>query len=128
MKISTALLLTHDPDFEKTFREALAGTETTIISVHEVTEALETGCCRGTELDLAVIDRSDCHAITLLHALRECFHQLPVIVVASTRSCHCAALAYANGAAGCIAKPISVPDLKLLLNQFRQPKLQLTAA
>ena len=125
MNIRLALLLTHDADFEKVVTESLKESRAKILITHDVDYALEIGCQRGAELDLAVIDRSDCHAITLLSAVRACRHDLPVVVVTSSESCHCAAIAYANGAAACIAKPISAADLRVVLKQLCQPKLEL---
>ena len=127
MNIHLALLLTHDPDFEKAIAEALEQTGAKILATHDVDHALEIGCRRAAELDVAVIDRSDCHAITLLTALRACRHDLPVIVVTSGDAWHCAALAYANGATGCLAKPISASDLRLAFHQLCEPKLKLEA-
>jgi DNA-binding NtrC family response regulator len=127
MNIRLALLLTHDADFEKVVTESLKESGAKILITHDVDHALEIGCQRGTELDLAVIDRSDCHAITLLSALRACRHDLPVVVVTSSEACHCAGIAYANGAAACIAKPISADDLRVVLKQLCQPKLELAA-
>ena len=126
MNIHLALLLTHDPSFEKVVTEAL-DSGTRILVRHDVDHALEVGCSRANQFDVAIIDRSDCHAITLLSALKACRHDLPVIVIASSASCHCAALAYANGAAACLTKPITVDDLKAVLAQLCEPKLELAA-
>jgi len=104
MNIRLALLLTHDADFETIVTESLKESGAEILVTHNVDHALEIGCQRGAELDLAVIDRSDCHAVTLLNAIHACRQNLPVVVVTSGESCHCAAIAYANGAAACIAK------------------------
>ena len=128
MKIHLALLLTYDPDFEKALADALGQIGAKVLAAHDVNHALEIGCRRATELDVAVIDRSDCHAITLLSALRACRHDLPVIVVTSGEACHCAALAYANGATACLAKPITPTELSLAIHELSEPKLQLTAA
>lgn len=128
MNIRFALLLTRDPSFEKTVAEALKETTAEILATHDVNHALEMGCRRAADLDLAIVDRSDCHAITLLSALRACRHELPVVVVTAEDSCHCAALAYANGATACIAKPITVTELKLFLDQMCKPKPELAVA
>lgn len=127
MNISLALLLTHDPSFEKLVTKALTEMDAKVLVRHDVDHALKIGCRHATDFDVAIIDRSDCHAITLLSALRACRHDLPVIVVTSGDACHCAALAYANGATGCLAKPISVTDLKLAFQQLCEPKLELEA-
>lgn len=127
MNIHLALLLTHDPNFEKAVNESLKESGAEILISHDVDHALEIGCRRGAELDVAIIDRNDCHAITLLGAVRACRHDLPVVVMTSSGSCHCAAIAYANGAAACLAKPINAHDLKVVLSQLCEPKLKLAA-
>lgn len=129
MNAHLVLLETRDHDFEKVLTDALEGSGATVLVVQNVADALKIGCRRGAELDLAVIDRDDCHAITLLSAIKACRHELPIVVViSSTSSCHCAAVAYANGAAACIAKPITAAELEPVLRQLGQPKLKLTAA
>jgi len=125
MNIRLALLLTHDPNFEKTVTDALAESGAKILTTHDVDHALQTGCERAHELDLAIIDRSDCHAITLLSAIKTLRHDLPVVVIASSEACHATALAYANGAAACLAKSITASDLKVVLRQLCEPKLTL---
>jgi DNA-binding response OmpR family regulator len=128
MNIRLALLLTHDPNFEKIVSEALKDSGAKVLVRHDVDHALEIGCSRGSQFDIAIIDRSDCHAITLLSALKACRHDLPVVVVITpSESGHCSALAYANGAAACLAKPISPDDLKVVLRQLCEPKLKLAA-
>lgn len=125
MNTRLALLLTHDPNFEKIVTEALTEVGAKALVRHDVDHALEIGCRRVIDFDVAIIDRSDCHAITLLSALHACRHDLPVIVITSNPTCHCAALAYANGAAACLTKPITAHDLKVVLAQLCEPKLEL---
>src|SRR5215470_4405495 len=127
MNIRLALLLTHDAGFEKIVTDALEDTGEKVLIRHDVDHAMQVGCSRITQLDLAIIDRSDCHAITLLSALKACRHDLPVVVIASSESYHCTALAYANGAAACLAKPITINDLRVVLRQLCEPKLTLAA-
>jgi CheY-like chemotaxis protein len=128
MNAHLVLLHTRDSDFEKVVTEALEGSVAVTIVARSVGDALEIACRRGPELDLAIIDRKDCHAITLLSAVKACRRDLPIVVVTSSEPCHCTAVAYASGAAACIAKPITAVDLRVLLNQLCQPKLELTAA
>lgn len=127
MNVRLALLLTHDPNFENVVTEALEESGAKILVRHDVDHALEVGCSRGSQFDVAIIDRSDCHAITLLSALKACHRDLPVIVIASRDACHCTALAYANGAAACLAKPITAIDLKTVLQQLCETKLELAS-
>lgn len=127
MNIHLALLLTHDPQFESIVTEVLEGGGAEVLIRHDVAHAMQIGCRRITQFDVVIIDRSDCHAITLLSALRACRHDLPVIVVTSGDTGHCAALAYANGATACLAKPINAADLSLALHQLCEPNLKLAA-
>jgi ActR/RegA family two-component response regulator len=128
MNIRLALLLTRDPGFEKTVTEALAEIGAKVLTKHDIDHTLEIGCKRAADFDVVLIDRSDCHAITLLTALHACRHDLPVVVVTSANANHCAALAYANGATACLAKPISAADLKLAFHELGEPNLKLAAA
>lgn len=66
--------------------------------------------------------------MTFLSALNTCRHGLPVIVVTSTDLYHATAVGYASGAAACLAKPISAPELEIILRELRNPKLKLEAA
>ena len=127
MKIRLALLLTHDPAFEKVVAAAFTEMGGKVLVRHDIDHTLEIGCKRSADFDVVIIDRSDCHAITLLSALHACRHELPVVVITSGDAWHCAALAYANGAAACLAKPTNVSDLKLALNELCEPKLELEA-
>jgi len=128
MNINLALLLTRDPGFEKTVTEALTEIGAKVLIKHDIDQTLEIGCKRAADFDVVLIDRSDCHAITLLTALHACRHDLPVVVVTSGNASHCAALAYANGATACLAKPISAADLKLAFHDLCEPNLRLATA
>jgi DNA-binding NtrC family response regulator len=128
MNARLVLLLTHDPQFEKLLIEALAEPSATVLVAQSVGDALQIVCTRSNELDLAVIDRDDCHGMTLLSAINACRHELPIVVMTSSDAYHCAALAYANGAAACLAKPVTATELSCAIRELRQPKLQLTAA
>jgi DNA-binding NtrC family response regulator len=126
MNAHLVLLLTQDRDFEKLLTEALRS-DATVLVTRNVGDALQIVCTRGAELDFAVIDRDDCHGMNLLSAINACRHELPIVVM-TCEAYHCAALAYANGAAACLAKPITSAKLRLAIQELRRPKLELTAA
>lgn len=128
MSARHVLLLTRDDEFEKLLKEAFLESAATILIARNVDDALEIVCTRGAELDLAVIDRDDCHGINLLSAINACQHNLPIVVVTSGDTYHCAALAYANGAAACLVKPIAAAELRLAIQNLGAPKLELAAA
>lgn len=128
MNAHSVLLLTHDREFEKLLREALRESDSTILVVRDIDDALQIVCTRGAELDLAVIDRDDGHGINLLSAINACQRELPIVVMTSRDAYHCAALAYANGAVACVAKPITATELKLAIHDLRAPKLELAVA
>ena len=128
MNASPVLLFTQDHEFEKLLREALSENDATILVAPNVGDALQIVCTRGGELDLVVIDREDCHGINLLTAINACQHKLPVVVVTSSDAYHCATVAYANGAAACLAKPITATELRLAIHELRAPTLELAPA
>ena len=128
MKPRLILLLTRDPEFEEVLTQALRGDDTTVLVSHTIESALQTVCSRGRELDIAVIDFADgCHGMTLLRAIKTCRADLPIIVVTSSDLYHAAALAYANDVKGCLAKPVTGAELKLVLEELRTLKPLLTA-
>ncbi len=128
MNADSVLLLTHDREFEKLLREALRESDSIVLVARDIDDALQIVCTRGAELDLAVIDRDDGHGINLLSAINACQRELPIVVMTSRDAYHCAALAYANGAAACVAKPITATELQLAIADLRAPKLELAVA
>jgi hypothetical protein len=77
-----ALLYMCDDDLERVVRRALWGTATILFIARTVDDALQIVCRRHRELDVAIMAFSeDCHAITLLSAIRGCCEQLPTLVV-----------------------------------------------
>lgn len=130
MNTRLVLLLTRDHEFEKLLAKAVLKAGAAVILVaRNIGDALQIVCTRGRELDFAVIDFDDgCHGMTLLSALDTCRADLPVVVVTSSDAYHAAAIAYANGVAAYLAKPISGADLAIVIRELREPKLELTAA
>jgi DNA-binding NtrC family response regulator len=129
MNMRLVVLLTHDPSFEKLLAEALRKSGLSVFVTRSVDDALQIVCRRSENLEFAVIDFDDgCHGMTLLRAINACHRELPIIVVTSSDLVHAAALAYINGAAVCLAKPITAAEVELVLSKLRQPKLQLTNA
>jgi DNA-binding NtrC family response regulator len=112
------LLLTRDADLDQCTAEALMDTDAVVYSVHKTDDALKIVCTRGDELDFAIIDFEDgCHGMTLLTAINACRRELPILVVTQGDSEHAAALAYASGAAACLARPFSTWTLAETIKQ-----------
>ncbi len=121
------LLLTRDCSFEKTVSEALHNA--VVLIARDVDEALQDISAHSHELNLVVIDFDDgCHGMTLLSAINKCLEKLPVIVATLSDTYHAAAVGYANGAAACLAKPITATELEIVIRQLRDAKLELTIA
>jgi DNA-binding NtrC family response regulator len=122
------LLLTRDFVFEGELRKAF-GDEAKILVKRGIGNALQVVCARRKDLDLAVIDFDDgCHGMTLLNAIRMIDERLPVVGVTSDDTYHAAAVAYANGAAACVAKPITAAELRLVIEDLANTKPKLMAA
>lgn len=123
------LLSTRDPNFQKLLAEALLVGHLNVLVTRSVDHALQTVCARSGDLKFVVIDfDDDGHGMTLLRAINTCHRELPIIVVTSSDLDHTAALAYVNGAAVCLAKPITASEIELVLTELRHPKLQLIGA
>lgn len=129
MKPRLVLLLTRDPKLKKLLSEALLDDGATVAVKHHISGALQMVCSRIDELDLVVIDFDDgCHGMTLLSAMNSCRPDLPIIVVTSRNMYHGAAVAYANGAEACLAKPINTADLRMVVAGLGAPKALLAVA
>lgn len=129
MNSRLVLLLTHDRNFERLLAEALLDHRAVVLIARNVGDALQIVCARGREIDFAVIDFDDgCHGMTLLGAINMCRPELAIIAVTSGDAYHAAALAYANGAATCLAKPISAAELGIVIRELGEPKLELETA
>lgn len=124
-----ALLYMRDDDLERVVRRALWGTGTILLIARTVDDALQIVCRRHRELDVAIMPFSeDCHAITLLSAIRGCCEQLPTLVVVDKDSEQARALAYANGARFCLSKPVSPVELANAIADAEPTARQLAVA
>jgi DNA-binding NtrC family response regulator len=120
------LLFTPDPNFQKLLAEALLTEHLNVLVTRSVNHALQTVCARSGDLRFVVVDFDNgCHGMTLLRAINACHRELPIIVVTSSDLDYAAALAYVNGAAVCLAKPITASEIELIFTELRKPKLQL---
>jgi DNA-binding NtrC family response regulator len=129
MRPRLILLLSNDPEVELQFRQASAAEGATFLVTHNIGEALRTICARLDELDLAVIDfQEGCRGMTIINAIHTCREELPIVVLTSTDKCHTAALAYANGATACLAKPTTPEEIEILIENLRRAAPQLAAA
>jgi DNA-binding NtrC family response regulator len=114
------LLLTRDAILDQYTAQALMGTGAVVYTAHTTDDALQIVCTHGYEMDFAIIDFEDgCHGMTLLKAINACRKELPILVVTHGDSEHAAALAYANGAAACLARPFSAWTLADTIKQCR---------
>ena len=129
MKPRLVLLLTRDISFQRLLSQSLYDGGAIILVAHNINDALQLICSRGSEFDLAVIDFDDGrHGMTLLSAIQTCQPPLAVVVVTSSDVYHAAAIAFANGVEACLAKPISVAELRIVIEEINEPKPQLAAA
>lgn len=129
MNLRSILLLTRDAELQKILSEALSDGGAIVRLARDAGQALRGLCDLRSKIDLAVIDFQDgCHGMTLLSALNVCQPDLPIVVVTSSDAYHAAAVAYANGVAACLARPVSAADLRMVIEQLNEPKLQLACA
>ena len=129
MNVRLVLLVTRDCAFENLLAEALRKNGSAVLFARDVAEGLQVNRSRIRDLDLAVIDLDHgCRGMALLSAINTCRPELRIMVTASGDTDRAATLAYANGAAACLAKPISVPDLEIVIDKLDKPKPELVAA
>ena len=129
MKSNLVLLLTEDIDIEEQSAEAARKAGASLFFAQDVGEGIRIVCGRGGEIDLVIIDLDHgCDGMILLSALSTLRDDLPIVVIASTDMDHAAALAYAFGAAACLAKPINAIELEIVFCALVETKLQVQAA
>lgn len=128
MKSNFILLLTRDAGLEEQLNKAARKSDNAIVLARSAGEALQILCTRGQELNLAVLDFEDgCRGMTLLNALSMLRRSVPSLVATSTDRDHAAALAYANGATACLAKPTNAAELEITIRALSENELQLAA-
>jgi DNA-binding response OmpR family regulator len=126
MKAPVVLLLTNDPQLEEAVAETLVENGGVSHLAYDPGDALQLVCGLGRHLDLAIIDFDHGpHGMTLLGAINMCRDDFPVVVVTRDDEKHVEALAYANGAAACLPKPVSVAQLADAIRECRRRKYQL---
>ncbi len=129
MNARLLLLLTLDPMVEEAMAEALLETDGIICIARTADDALRIVCSNGSELELAVIDFDHgSNGMTLISAINTCAnHHLPMLVLTPPGEEHARFVARANGAAECLAKPISAAQMAKAMINCR-PKRELAQA
>jgi DNA-binding response OmpR family regulator len=124
------LLLTLDPMVEEAMAEALLETGGTICIARTAGDTMRIVCSNASELELAVIDFDHgSNGMTLISAINTCAdHHVPILVLTPPGEEHGRFVAHANGAAECLAKPISTPQMaKAIINCRPKWELALVA-
>jgi DNA-binding response OmpR family regulator len=113
------LLLTLDPMVEEAMAEAILETGGMICLARTADDAMRIVCTNAGELELAVIDFDHgSNGMTLISAINTCAdHHVPIVVLTPPGEEHGRFVARANGAAECLAKPISAAQMaKAIIN------------
>jgi DNA-binding response OmpR family regulator len=121
MNVGLILLLTLDPIVEEAMTEALLETGGTVCLARTADDAMRIVCSNSSELELAVIDFDHgSNGMTLISAINTCAdHHLPMLVLTPPGEEHGKFVARANGAAECLAKPISTAQMTKAIINFR---------
>jgi CheY-like chemotaxis protein len=128
-KPQVVLLYTRDRGFDGLLGEALSGTGCIVLIARTVADALQIVCQRGRELAFALMDfDGGCRGMTILSAIHTCFEELPILVTTSKDAEHVSAVAYANGARTCLARPKHSAGLANAISKITAPERQLAAA
>jgi len=126
MKTPFILLFTNDNELKDLVAQALSEIGGVSHLASDVNEALETVRC-APSLDFAIVDfEHGSEGLTLLRAINALCRYLPVIVVIRDDDSHVAA--YTNGAAACLAKPVSVAQLVSTIRKLGLFEPELAAA
>jgi FixJ family two-component response regulator len=120
MKTPVITLLTNDQSVEECVAQVLLEAGGLSHLAHSASEVLDLIGTTGQDLDLAVIDcEHGPHGLTLVRAINSRREAFPVIVLTGPGDEYIEALAYANGAAVCLCKPVSATQLAEAMKQCR---------
>ena len=129
MKSHLVLLLTRDVELEQQSSMAAAASGARLEVTTTVGEALQAVCEHGREIDLVVIDFDNgTRGMTLLSALNILRDQVLIVALTSAARDHSAVLAYAEGAACCLTKPMNAVELEMVIRLLDRRRVQLNAA
>lgn len=126
MKTPVMALLTTDHNLEECMVQVLLRTGSLNHRAQSANDVLDLVCTIGQNLDLAVIDfEHGSDGMTLVDAMSTRRRGFPVIVGTGPEEQDIEALAYANGAAVCLSKPVSATQLTEAMKQClcSQPQL-----
>lgn len=126
MKTPVMVLLTNDHNLEECVTQVLLRTGGLSHRAESTNDVLDLVCTIGQGLDLAVIDcENGPHGLTLVGAISTRRQGFPIIVVTGPGEENIEAVAYANGAAVCLSKPVSTSQLAEAMKQCHcsQPHL-----
>ena len=129
MKLPVIALLTNDESLEECVAQVLLDMGGSSHLAQSASDLLDLICTTGLDLDLAVIDCEHApRGLTLVGAISRRREPFPVIVLTGPGEKYIEALAYANGAAICLSKPVSVTKLVAAIKQCLRSQPGLTAA
>lgn len=128
VKSRATLLLTTDSSLEEIVADVMVDADRSIQLARNLGDALDL-LCRVLDLDLAIVDfGAGPHGITLLRAIRTLQRDVPVIVITDDDQKHVEALAYANGAAAGLYKPVLRSHLADAIDAIFKPARELAFA
>ena len=124
MSTGHTLLLTVDPMLEEAMGLALLHEGGISCLARTSGEAMRIVCNKESELELGVIDfNHGSNGMALMKAVDACANpHFPLIAITGPGEEHARSVALANGAAACLAKPVSAEQLAKAMTRYR-PKL-----
>ena len=126
MKTPVITLLTNDQSVEECASKVLSEMGGLSHLAHSPSDVLDLIGTYGQDLDLAVIDcEHGPHGLTLVGAISRLREAIPMIVLTGAGEKYIEALAYANGAAVCLSKPVSATQLAEAMKQCLRSQPQL---
>lgn len=128
VKSRATLLLTTDSSLEEIVADVMVDADRSIQLARNLGDALDL-LCRVLDLDLAIVDfGAGPQGITLLRAIRTLQRDVPVIVITDDDQKHVEALAYADGAAAGLHKPVLRSHLADAIDAIFKPARELAFA
>jgi DNA-binding response OmpR family regulator len=129
MKSALVLLLTRDLELEQEAAMAAAASRACLMVARSVSEGLQIIDERRRELEMVVIDFDNAaRGTALLSALSMSPADLPFVAMTAADRDHSTVLAYTDGAACCLTKPMNAAELEMVIRVLGRSRLQADAA
>jgi DNA-binding NtrC family response regulator len=113
------LLISRDAEIERAASDAARRTGHTLSVARTAHQAVKEFMYGFDRFGLILLDLdADIHGVTLFNAMDDCHGKAPVVALTGCEESYMKPLVLGRGAAACLGKPVTAPQLKRLIEEF----------